>query len=80
MDDSNEGRYNVVIGSYLFTASVIDLNFYDNTIECGKVPHQGCTSSMVNLNNYNFNPINGKMLPFSEESFNDAYMNAFYEY
>ena len=64
MDDSTESRYDIIIRKYLITDLRIDMEFSDNIIQCGKVPHQGWEAPMARLNEYDFKTVNGKMRPF----------------
>ena len=79
VDDSTAGRYNMIISRYLLTKLGIDLKFSTNTIQCSKGSYQGCTTPMVNLDYYDFEPINIKMCTFLEGSLLNAYVKKFRE-
>ena len=42
MDESTNGRYDMILGRDLLTAVVMDLKFSDNVIIDGEVQYKGC--------------------------------------
>ena len=79
MDDSTTGQYDMIIGRDLLTNLGIYLKVYKNSIDCGEGTYQGCTSPMINLDNYDSELVNRKMRPFLYESFLNAYVNECHE-
>ena len=62
VDESNNGRYDIILGRDLLTALVLDLKFSDNFIYGRKGSYEGCSAPMVDLSNYAFNTITAKLL------------------
>ena len=54
IDDSNKGRYDMILGRYLLTKLEWNLKFSDHFIEADDGPFKGCTMSMVGLGTYEF--------------------------
>ena len=79
VDDSTAVRYDMIIGKDILTKLGIYLKCSTNTIEWIKRTYQGCTTPTVNIDDYDFEPINRNMRTFSEESFLNAYVNNFHE-
>ena len=69
----------MIIGRYLLSNLLIYLKVSTKTIEQIEGPNQGCSAPNVNIDDYDFEPINKNMLPFSEESFLDEYLNKCHE-
>ena len=67
VDDSNAGRCDIIIDRDLLNKLGIDIKISMNTIECSEGPYQGCTTPIVNIDDYDFEPINIEMRPFPEE-------------
>ena len=78
VDESTEGRHDMIIGRDLLNTLGINIKLSYNTIDYGKGTYQGCTTTMADLNNYDFNFINGNMREFSEELFLNSYINKCY--
>ena len=79
VDDSTACRYNMIISRDLLTKLGIYIKVSTNTIKCSKVPYQGCTTPMVNLDYYEFEPIHIIMCPFLEDSLLNAYVKKCHE-
>ena len=62
MDDSDEGKYVMIIYIYLITSLVIDIKFSEHVTSGGVGPYKGCTEPMVDVNNYHFRSIPDKLL------------------
>ena len=60
LDDSTNGRYDMVLGRDLLTALRLDIKFSDNIIIGREVPYEGCSSSIVDVINHDFNSIKDK--------------------
>ena len=75
VEDLNRGWYGMIIGMDILNTMVIDLTFCTNTIEYVPGPYKGCTTPMIDLNDYDFEPMNEKMLPYLEVSFINSYVN-----
>ena len=58
MDDSARGRYNVILGRYLLTELVFNLNFSKHVIKADDGPFIGSTTPMVDLGAYTFKYLN----------------------
>ena len=64
VDDSTKVSYDTILGIYLLTELVLNLNFYDHIIEADDGPFIGATTPMVDLGTYLFNYLNtGKIKP-----------------
>ena len=64
VDDSFNGRYDMILGQYLLTELVLNLKHYKHVIEAGDGPFKGSTTPMVNLSTYIFKYLNtGKITP-----------------
>ena len=57
VNESNNGRYDMIIGKDLLTALGLDLKFYDSVIIGVEGPYKGCLSPMVDISNYDFKSI-----------------------
>ena len=44
----------MILGRYLLTALVLDLNFPENIVIGGEGPYEGCSSPMVEVRNDDF--------------------------
>ena len=62
VDESTQGRHNMIPGIYLLTDSVLDLKFYGWIIVGVKIWYEGCSSPMVDVSNYNYAPLTDKSL------------------
>ena len=54
IDEYTTVRYDMILGRDLLTALVLDLKFDENFINGGEGPYKGCSTPMVDVNNYNF--------------------------
>ena len=52
VDDSAKGRYDMIIGKYLFTELILSLKFSDHIIEADDGPFKGSTTPMVYFGTY----------------------------
>ena len=52
MDDSTEGRYNMILGRDLITTMVLGIFFPDHVIIGNAVPHGGCSAPTGDVNNH----------------------------
>ena len=50
----------MILGRDLLTTLVLDLKFYKNVIYGGEGPYKGCSASMVDVKNYDFNILTAK--------------------
>ena len=64
----------MILGRDLPTALGLDLEFYENSILGGEVPHEGCYEFMVDIINYNFNIIRDKTVK-PEKSFINSHID-----
>ena len=74
VDESTNGRYNMILGIDLLTALGLDLKFSENVIIGGKGPYEGCPSPMVDVSKYDFKSKTDKTVKL-EESFANSYVN-----
>ena len=74
IDESTNGRYNMILGRYLITTLVLDLKFFDNFI----IGREGCSSTMVDVSNYGFKSIIDKTVK-PEEYFINSYIDEDFE-
>ena len=51
VDESTNGRYEMVLGRDLLTALGLDLRFSNNAIIGRKVPYKGCSTPIVDVSN-----------------------------
>ena len=51
IDESTNGRYDMIPGRDLLTALVLDLKFSENVIRGGEGPYKGCSEPIVDVNN-----------------------------
>ena len=56
----------MILGRYLLTALGLDLKFYKNVIIGGDGPYGGCSSPMVDINDYNFKYLIDEMVNLEE--------------
>ena len=52
VDDSNIGRYNMILGRYILTALVLNIKNSKHVIKAGDGPLKESTSPMINLATY----------------------------
>ena len=62
LDESTTNRYDMILGRDLLTTLGLDLAFFENVIHGGQGPYKGCSSPMVDVNNYDFNILTKKQL------------------
>ena len=60
VDKYATGRYDMILGRDILTALGIDLKFSENIIHGGEGPYKGCSTPMVDVENYNFNNLTEK--------------------
>ena len=60
VDESTNGRYEMILVIYLLTALGLDLKFSYNVIIGGEGPYKGCSAPMADVSNYNFTYITDK--------------------
>ena len=61
-DLSTNVIYDMILGRDLITALGLDLKFSGNLIISGEGPHEGCSSHIADVNNYEFKSITKKPL------------------
>ena len=74
VDESTNGRYDMILGRDLFTALGLDLKFSDNVILGGRGPYEGSSVPMVDVSNYYFVSITDKTFK-PKESFINSYVD-----
>ena len=79
MYDLTKSWYETIIGRDILTTMWIELKYFTNTVVCEPGMHAGGTTPMIDLNYYAFEPINGEILPYLEESFINFYLNECFE-
>ena len=50
----------MILGRYLLTALVLDIEFYDNAMVVGDGLYEGFSAAMVGISNYDFTSITDK--------------------
>ena len=60
LEESTNGIYDMILGRDLITSLGLGLKFFDNVIIGGEGPYEGCSSPMVDVNNYEFKYITDK--------------------
>ena len=73
VDESNNGKSDIILGRDLLTALGLDLKFSENVIIGGKGTCEGCSVPMVDVSNCDFNIIMDKIVKL-EESFINSYV------
>ena len=65
MDNSYEGRYDMILSRYLFIALVLDLKISEQVTEGGDGPYECCTAPMTDISTYEYIilSLNGKIKP-----------------
>ena len=77
VDDSDKGRYDIILGQYLLTQLGLNIKFSEHVIKADDGPFYGSTTHMVDLSTYIFKDLNiGKITP--EESFTNVYIEEVY--
>ena len=79
IDKSTNGRYDMIIVRDILSELVPDLKFSDNIISVREGTHEGCSTPMVDVSNYDFNIITDKAVKL-EEYFINLYVNECLEY
>ena len=73
MDDSANGRYDMILGQHKLIELVLYLKFSEHVIKVDDGPFKGYTTPMVDLDKYILKKLNiGKISP--EELFSNAYV------
>ena len=62
LDDSNEGRYVMILARDLLAMLGLDIIFYKHVIIGIILPYEGCSTTMVVINNHYFNSLTGKTI------------------
>ena len=62
IDDSIDSRYDIILGRYLPTELVLDLNFSSHVIIGGNVPYKNCSAPMADVTDYYFKPLTNKII------------------
>ena len=65
--DLTKSWYDTIIGRDILTTMWIDLKCFTNTVVCGSGLHAGCNTSMIDLNDYAFEPMNREIWLYLEE-------------
>ena len=58
MDDSDKGRYDMILEQDILTELVLNLKLYEHVIEADVVHFKGYSTPMVNLGKYIFKDLN----------------------
>ena len=58
VDDSNKGRYDMILGQDIWTELGLNLKFYEHVIEADDGLFKGSTTPMVDLGTYGFKYLN----------------------
>ena len=72
MDNYTTGSYSMVLVRDLLTAMGLDLKFSKNIVIGGNGPHERCSTPMVDVSNYDFEPLTEKFVK-PEEYFLNKY-------
>ena len=73
VDESTNGRYDMIRGRDLLTALGLDIKMSENVITGGEGPYEGCLSPMIEVSNYDFKYISDKTVK-PEEYFVNSYV------
>ena len=57
VDESTNGRYDIILGRKLLTALGLNIKFSESVIIGGEGPYEGCSTDMVYVSNYYFESI-----------------------
>ena len=60
VNEYTDGRYDMILGRDLLTALGLDINFSENVIIGEEGPYIGCSSTIVDVINYDFKSITDK--------------------
>ena len=74
MDESTNGRYDMILGRDLITALGLDFKFSDNIIIVNEGPYEGYSTPLVDVSNHNFTSITDKSVK-REEYFINSHVN-----
>ena len=78
VDNSDKGRYNIILRQYLLIELLLNLNLSEHIIKADDGPFNGSTTPMVYLGTYIFKYLNiGKSKP--EEPFTTDYVEEVYD-
>ena len=78
VDDSDKGRYDMILGQYILPELGLNLKFSEHIIEAYGGPFNRSTTPIVDFGAYIFKDLNtGNITP--EESFTNAYVQELYE-
>ena len=78
VDDSNKGRYDMILERDLWTELVLNLKFSEHVIEADEGPLKGSTTPIVNLGAYIFKDLN-TVKNKTKELFTNAYVEEVYK-
>ena len=76
--DSSRGRYDMILGQYLFNRISIGFKISDHIIEAYDGPFKGSKTPMVDLGTYEFKNLNTEKIT-PKELFTNAYVEEVYE-
>ena len=60
IDNSTNGRYDMILGRDLITTLGLDIIFSEGVIICRKIPYKGFLAPLVDVSNYDFKSITYK--------------------
>ena len=78
VDDSDKGRYDMILGRYLLTALWLNLKFSDHIIEADYGTFKGSTTPTVDLGTYESKDLNTGNITL-KELFKNAYVDEIHE-
>ena len=70
MDNSDEGKYGMILGRGIITTLGLDIKFSEHVLIRGAGPYEGCLAPMVDVNNYDFKHLTDKMVKPEESLIN----------
>ena len=73
VDNSTNGRYDIILGIYLLNSLRLDLKFSENIVIGIEVPYKRLLAPMVDVSNYDFRTLIDKIVK-PEEYFINVYV------
>ena len=68
MDNSTEGRYDMILGRDLLMSTILDLKLSRHVIVGGEIPYEGYITPMIDMITYEYGSLNLKTQFKPEES------------
>ena len=75
VDESDKGRYDMILGRDIFTSLGLNLKFSDHIIETDDGPFKGYTAPMIDMGKYYFKYLNTEDITSLQMRTQNKYMN-----